>query len=63
MESVDKKVVTTTNHRWFTFTQEEAAALRKALMNDVNWEKFDSGQHYDFFLGLYESLADVEYPS
>lgn len=63
METVDKKVTTVTNHRWFEFTQEEAAVLREALLTQVNWEKTEHGSFYDFFVNLYERLGDVEYPS
>ena len=63
METVDKRIVTTTNHRWFEFSQEEAMVLREVLINQVDWEATFSGQYYDFLLGLYEALADVEYPS
>ena len=61
METVDKKVVTTTNHRWFEFSQEEASVLREALLDQVDWEIPEHGKYYDFFLGLYNALADVSY--
>jgi hypothetical protein len=63
MEIVDKVIISHTNHRWFEFSQKEAAVLREALISGVNWEEFANGEFYDFFLGFYESLNDVEYPS
>lgn len=63
MDAVDKTVTTVTQHRWFTFTQEEAMVLREAMLNQIDWEETCQGKYYDFFLGFYEALADVEYPS